>query len=519
MDSINLNPDKRDLDLSITDDGRFRETDTINLQRGDDKHKVDDLDLNLISNPTMRSSEPRRPNYSSDEDDGYRRRGGYDDDDDDDDDDDLELPPDFDDEDDEDDRRHHHSSSSRRDRRDSRDSRDSHDSRGRRESRYEDDRHSPRDDNSDYDDDRDSHYSDREEEEEQPHRMTYEEILKEKLKLIRRSRILRSRGYLPQTSNNRDWTVMDDYEEMKMEVEARDRMYRDDKSLGWWRQGTSWFSTGIQWANDKFDPVGVNITGFADDMDDELEKGEFDDIFLELDEKYSDKVKMAPEVRLVFGVGQIMGRRAFMNHFGRQMAPDLRTVVENNPDIMNRIMEASHDQFRRDAGMAPSAHGLGNMGVPTAPTPPTREPQQTPEDDAIMREMMDKAHAPRMSAQNRLRPPTSSTNRPVTNTNLPTAHHPPGQNNGGNRIAPRPEQSAPLNREGGMSRAGQLHGVLGKLGAEVDDMSDASDDSARHQPRRRPPPTRTGNKIGNRSGQRTTSRPGGGRTLELNFEK
>lgn len=469
MDTISLDNGKQDLDLTIIDEPKHHESDTIHLQHSDSSSKKRDLNLDLLKNPNFNIS--RRPNYSSDEDDdiGYngRRHDNHDDDDDDEEYD--ELPPrEFYDEDEEEDDR------DKRNRYDDDDDRRSNGS----DRRYERNNHSHNShSHSQHDDNDDDDY----EEEEETLPMTHEEILKEKHKLIRRSNFLTSQGFPPHTPNNRDWTIMDDLEEIKMDVEARARLRRDEKSIKWWRQGVCWFGNGIEWLNSKFDPIGADIDGFSGDMEQTVAEGEFDEIFVELDEKYGEKVKMAPELRLVLGVGQVMGRRAFMNHFEKQMSGDLKDIVYNDPVIMNRIMNASHNNYKTQNNIRSGSNmGAGIGGGPS----------MSPEERAMMEEMMAEAGASEPASV----PPTTSQTRSVPRNTVPTG-------TGGPRISQRPQQSVAAKRPGMAGAGGHLNNVLGQLGAEQDRMSETSDDT----PRRRPPqgrPVRKGNPT---------------RTMKLNF--
>lgn len=435
MDTISLDNEKQDLDLTITDGPRHSESDTIRLQHSSSGPKKRDLNLDLLKNPEYNMT--HRHNYSSDEDDedDYRHSRHHEDEELD------ELPPrGFYDEDDEEDRDQYYHSDQERS------SRSRHD-------RHDRDDHDDRDSRGRYDDDKEYE----EEEEEVPPSMTHEEILKEKHKLIRRSNFLTSQGFPPHTPNNRDWTIMDDLEEIKMDVEARTRLRRDEKSIKWWRQGVCWFSNGMEWLNSKFDPIGADIDGFSGDMEQTVGEGEFDEIFVELDEKYGEKVKMAPELRLVFGVGQVMGRRAFMNHFEKQMSGDLKDIVYNDPVIMNRIMNASHNNYKAQHNI----HTTPNMNG---------APQMNAEEKAMMEEMMAEAGATQPTA-------SSSSQSPPHNT--------------GPRVSQRPQPSGPARRPGMSGAGGHLNNILGKLGAEQDRMSETSDNVSRRRPIRKGNPNRT----------------------------
>ena len=56
-----------------------------------------------------------------------------------------------------------------------------------------------------------------------------------------------------------------------------------------------------EFLNNKFDPFDVNLDGWAEQINENID--DYDEIFEELHEKYKSKAKMAPELKLLFQLG------------------------------------------------------------------------------------------------------------------------------------------------------------------------------------------------------------------------
>ncbi len=57
---------------------------------------------------------------------------------------------------------------------------------------------------------------------------------------------------------------------------------------------------GIEFLNTKYDPFGAQLDGWGETLREDLDS--YDDIFIELYEKYKNKSKFPPEVRLLFSL-------------------------------------------------------------------------------------------------------------------------------------------------------------------------------------------------------------------------
>jgi len=97
--------------------------------------------------------------------------------------------------------------------------------------------------------------------------------------------------------------------------------------------------TGLEFLNSKFDPFDVDLDGWGENISENKE--EYEDIFAELHEKYKDKASIAPEVKLMF----MLAGSATMVHMSNRMfkpqLPGMDDLVQQNPDLANRIAGAA----------------------------------------------------------------------------------------------------------------------------------------------------------------------------------
>jgi hypothetical protein len=134
-------------------------------------------------------------------------------------------------------------------------------------------------------------------------------------------------------------------EEMRI---AYDRIKREkdvDASIKFQRKVLMGVITGAEFVNTRYDPFGVYLEGFSEQIHNELD--EYDPIFEELHEKYSmSDSQMAPELRLVISIGG----SGFMYHltskmFSNEKLPKVEEILKNNPDLMKQFQSAAANEY------------------------------------------------------------------------------------------------------------------------------------------------------------------------------
>lgn len=178
---------------------------------------------------------------------------------------------------------------------------------------------------------------------------------------------------------SRKFTMDNGLDEIKAEyyrlVDARQL----ETSIKFQRQMMIGAITGMEWLNGRFDPFDLKLDGWSESTHENIE--DFDEIFEELYDKYKDRGKMSPEMRLIMAVGGSGFMCHVSNTFFRSKMPSMDDVLRKNPELAKQMAAAAAQQagpgFGNFMGMAmnvqpeqPSGTIPANMG-PFVPPPPT----------------------------------------------------------------------------------------------------------------------------------------------------
>jgi hypothetical protein len=196
----------------------------------------------------------------------------------------------------------------------------------------------------------------------------------DKIEYLNKLQRLESKGY----PISKRFTMDNSFEEIKQEytrlVDARNL----EGSLKFQRQMLMGAITGLEWINDKFDPFDIKLEGWSESVHTNVE--DFDEIFEELYDKYKDRGKMPPEMRLMMAVAGSGFMCHVSNSFFRQKMPTMDDVLKSNPMLAKQMAQAAAAQagpgFGNFMGMAmgvpgmspPGAQGMGgNQAPPNMP--------------------------------------------------------------------------------------------------------------------------------------------------------
>jgi hypothetical protein len=176
----------------------------------------------------------------------------------------------------------------------------------------------------------------------------------EKIEYLNKLQRLESKGY----PVSKRFTMDNSFDEIKQEfnrlVDARNL----ESSLRFQRQMLMGAITGLEWMNNKFDPFDIKLEGWSESVHTNVE--DFDEIFEELYDKYKDRGKMPPEMRLMMAVAGSGFMCHVSNSFFRQKMPSMDDVLRSNPMLAKQMAQAAAAQ---------AGSGFGNfmgmaMGMP-----------------------------------------------------------------------------------------------------------------------------------------------------------
>lgn len=123
--------------------------------------------------------------------------------------------------------------------------------------------------------------------------MTYEEIQHQKAYYLSQLKRLEKKGHV----STRRLNMEHDLEEISGEVVKIRKEIEVDRGINYCRQGLMFCVSTIEMLNTKYEPFGIDLDGWSNMI--MADRENYDDVFEELYEKYSSKVAMAPEIKLI----------------------------------------------------------------------------------------------------------------------------------------------------------------------------------------------------------------------------
>ena len=204
-------------------------------------------------------------------------------------------------------------------------------------------------------DDSDDDDSDDDDSEVQP-KKSYEDIQKEKQKLLFDLERLQKQGYAP----SKRYSMASAIDELQFERDRLKKQRDVEKSIGFSRKVLMAVVSGIEYLNGTFDPFDIKLKGWSENVMENV--NDYDEVFEELHEKYGDKVKMAPELKLLMMIAGSGFMFHLTNSLFKSAAPNLNDVLKQNPDIMRNITEAAARNMSQNIGQKFGENDvIGNM--------------------------------------------------------------------------------------------------------------------------------------------------------------
>ena len=201
-------------------------------------------------------------------------------------------------------------------------------------------------------------------------RLTREELLKEKLVILRKLETLERKGVKLTKKYNMECSLAEmkgEYEMIKSEKEKHNSVKFQGKML-------MACVTGLEFLNGKFDPFDLKLDGWAEAVNENID--EYDEVFGELHEKYKSKARMAPELKLLFMLGGSAAMLHLTNTMFKSAMPGMDDIMRQNPELMQQFTHAAANtmQQQNNSGMgnfmADLMRGGNNVAMPPRGSPP-----------------------------------------------------------------------------------------------------------------------------------------------------
>ena len=202
--------------------------------------------------------------------------------------------------------------------------------------------------------------------------MSKEELLREKLKYLRKLESLEKKGAELTKKYTMDSSLQEMIGEYEMIIEEKNKQ----NSVKFQGNMMMAIINGVEFLNNKFDPFDINLDGWGEQLNENI--NDYDEIFSELHEKYKSKTKIAPELKLLFQLGGSAIMVHMTNTMFKSSMPGIDDIFKQNPDLMKHFQNAAVNSM---GNTNPGFSGFMNnvMGNNShAPPPPQPSFNQQP---------------------------------------------------------------------------------------------------------------------------------------------
>jgi len=203
-------------------------------------------------------------------------------------------------------------------------------------------------------------------------KMSAEQEATEKAAIINKIRRLASKGI----EGNR-MTMVNSLDEIKAEYARLVDSRNLESSIKFQRSTLLTCVTGLEFLNQKFNPLDVNLDGWSESVNENQD--DFDEIFEELYDKYKDRSKVAPEIRLVMTLGISAAMCHVTNTFFKSKMPGMDDILKRNPELARQFAQAAATQ-----AVGPGFANFVSMGMPQGQQ--QQQQQMRPEPEAFVQQ-------------------------------------------------------------------------------------------------------------------------------------
>ncbi len=145
---------------------------------------------------------------------------------------------------------------------------------------------------------------------------------------------------------SKHYSLKSNIDDLRLEYKRQKDILDTEASVKFMRKGLIFCTSGIEYMNRRFDPVGAQLNGWGESVMENVM--DYDGIFERLSVKYSGSVQMEPEMELLFA----LGGSAFMFHLSNTLfksaGPQFANVLKENPNLMQGIFGAVQEASKRN---------------------------------------------------------------------------------------------------------------------------------------------------------------------------
>lgn len=210
-------------------------------------------------------------------------------------------------------------------------------------------------------------------------KMSDEALYSAKIKAIRKlEQLEKKKGIKP----TKVFTVDSPLHEIESEYEAFLEEQKRENAVKFQGNILKMCINGLEMLNDKFDPFDINLTGWSEQIDENI--SDYDDIFAALHKKYSGVGDMAPELRLLLQLGGSAMMVHMTNTMFKSTQPTVDDVFKQHPDMMRSFQNAAVREVSKTSpglggflsNITGNTRNINNMGPP--PPIATQGPNSVP---------------------------------------------------------------------------------------------------------------------------------------------
>ena len=226
--------------------------------------------------------------------------------------------------------------------------------------------------------------------------LSAEETVQQKINLIRKLNHLEKKGIKltkKYTMEDPLAAISGEYNMLKKEKEKSNSVKFQGKML-------MAFVSGLEFLNGRFDPFELKLDGWAEAVNENIE--DYDEVFGELHEKYGEKAKMAPEIKLIFMLGGSAAMLHMTNTMFKSAMPGMDDIMRQNPELMSQFTQAAANTMSQEnPGFGGFMNNMMNsrpdapMGSPAGPAEEYRQnpPQLSKQDRTPHPDLMTRGQA------------------------------------------------------------------------------------------------------------------------------